>query len=161
MTLLQQTHHYIYFDYTSEDCGFQQLLLYVNDICVCLHFNWVCMLYTSSGSYTYPPAPTCVFTPSLARLRASGAGRKRVGTRLTGWHLSPGEQGKEGKQRETSACSIRKSPGGDSTHRFQLAKEQLTAGSCRQTAWLPGICTDWQKMHHTGRCTYMCTHLNV
>lgn len=98
----------------------------------------------------YPPAPTCVFTPSLARLRASGAGRKRVGTRLAGWHLSPGEQGKEGRQRETSACSIRKSPGGDSTHRFQLAKEQLTAGSCRQTTWLPGICTDWQKMHHTG-----------
>lgn len=43
---LKQTHHCIYFDYTSDKCGFQQLLLYQNDICVCLHFNWVCMLYT-------------------------------------------------------------------------------------------------------------------
>lgn len=59
--------------------------------------------------------PTSVCTPSLARLRASRAEEKRVGARLTGWHQSPGEQGDGGRQRETSAYSIRKAPGGDST----------------------------------------------
>ena len=89
----------------------------------------------------YLPAPTLIFTPSLARLTASRAGGKRVESRLAGWHQSPGERGDEGRQRETSACSIRKTLGEDSTHHFQPAMGQLTGGSHKQTAWLPGIYT--------------------
>lgn len=109
----------------------------------------------------YLPAPTPILTPSLARLRASRAGGKRVGARLAGWHQSPGERGDEERQRETSACSIRKTLGGDSTHYFQPATEQLTAGSHRQTAWLSGICADGWETHR--QCTtladvHTCAH---
>lgn len=66
------------------------------------------------------PTPLPSSLPLLARLRASRAGRRRrAGVRLAGWHKSPGERGDEGRQRETSAFSIRKAPGGDSTHLFQ------------------------------------------
>lgn len=46
---------------------------------------------------TISASPTLHFTLSLARLRASGSGRKRVGVRLSGSHQSPGELGDEGE----------------------------------------------------------------
>lgn len=62
-----------------------------------------------------------------------------------------------GRRREISDCSIRKAPGGDSTNYFQPDTEQLTAGSHRQTAWLPGVCMDgWETQHQ--RTWQMYTH---
>lgn len=94
---------------------------------VCLHGEFSLVL-------AYLSTLKIVFTPSLA-------GGMRGGAWLAGRQQSPGEQGDEGRQRETSAYSIRKAAGGDSTHYFQPATEQLTAGSDRQIAWLPGIST--------------------
>lgn len=95
------------------------------------------MLYTlgaeaGTGVSARPhPLPHSLF----GKAEGLQAGGETVVARLAGWQQSPGERGDEGRQRETSACSIRKAPGGDSTNHFQPATARLTAGSHRQTAW--------------------------
>lgn len=123
-------------------------------LCVCTFTERVCCTHGELRLVlAYLPGLTLFFTPSLARLRASRAGGKRVGARLAGWRRSPGERGDE-VETEGDICMQHQESSRRGFHQpFPACYE---ASNSRE---LPA---DWNRNANAPhRCTHTCTHMHV